>query len=99
MGVGEEIHLQATEVIEAAPVRPMPERRASREIEPWQRDAGTVALAAAGGAVAGIATVAAVRAARAGPRRSTPARLWRGRAREKVVASRSFLIDVHVLDR
>jgi hypothetical protein len=58
----------------------------------------TAAIAAAGGLVAGAATVAAVRAVRAAatPRRSR--RLSRRRdERPSVIASRSFLVDVHVL--
>ena len=59
------------------------------------------ALAAAGGVLAGAATVAAVRAvsavgsqgALAAPPRPPP------RAASNVVASRSFLVDVHLLGR
>ena len=86
--MGEEIDAQRAEVVEAEPVR---------ALQPWQREAGTVALAAAGGAAAGLATVAVVRAARGSGRR--PLLRLPGRARERVVASRSFLIDVHVLGR
>jgi hypothetical protein len=64
------------------------------------REVGTVAIAAAGGLVAGAATVVAMRAAKAvaQPKR----RSVRRRAKDAmpgVVASRSFLIDVHLLDR
>jgi hypothetical protein len=58
----------------------------------------TAAIAAAGGVLAGAVTVAAVRAvgARNGPLR----RLGRRRERRaNVVASRSFLVDVHLLGR
>lgn len=59
----------------------------------------TAAIAVAGGALAGAATVAAVRAVSgAGPKRKT--RKFGRRARPaNVVASRSFLVDVHVLGR
>ena len=84
------------EIVEAEPVRPLPARRESRTIELWGREVGPLAVAAAGGAAAGIAVVAVARAARA-PRR--PPRRGLFRRREKVVASRSFLVDVHVLGR
>ena len=85
-----------TEVVEAEPVRPLPVRSPSRSIQIWGREVGPVAVAAAGGAAAGIAVVAVARAARS-PRR--PPRRGLFRRREKVVASRSFLVDVHVLGR
>jgi hypothetical protein len=89
--------LQATEeVIEAGPVRPLPVRAHGRTIEIWGREVGPLAVAAAGGAAAGVAVVAVARAARS-PRR--PPRRGLFRRREKVVASRSFLVDVHVLGR
>jgi hypothetical protein len=88
---------QATdEVIEAEPVRPLPVRSESRTIEIWGRQVSPVAVAAAGGAAAGVAVVAVARATRS-PRR--PPRRGLFRRREKVVASRSFLVDVHVLGR
>ena len=60
----------------------------------------TAALAAAGGALAGVATVAAVRAVAVGSRGRSPRRLSRRRSeRPNVLASRSFLVDVHLLDR
>ena len=84
------------EVIEAEPVRPLPVRPQGRAIEIWGREVGPLAVAAAGGAAAGVAVVAVARAARA-PRRAPRRGLFR--RREKVVASRSFLVDVHVLGR
>jgi hypothetical protein len=84
----------------APEARPLPAKRSqSRDLAP-AREVGTVAIAAAGGLVAGAATVVAMRAARsvAQPRR----RSVRKRAKDAlpgVVASRSFLIDVHLLDR
>lgn len=61
----------------------------------------TAAIAAAGGAIAGAATVAAVRAVGAvGGRRRPSKRVARRQERPgNVVASRSFLVDVHLLGR
>jgi hypothetical protein len=62
-------------------------------------EARTAAIAAAGGVLAGAATVAAVRAV-ASTRKSSR-RLSRRREQRpaNVVASRSFLVDVHLLGR
>jgi hypothetical protein len=87
---------RSDEVVEAEPVRPLPVRAQSRTIEIWGREFGPLAVAAAGGAAAGVAAIAVARAARS-PRR--PPRRGLFRRREKVVASRSFLVDVHVLGR
>jgi hypothetical protein len=84
-------------VIEAEPVRPLPVRAEGRTIELWGREVGPLAVAAAGGAAAGVAVVAIARVASRAPRR--PPRRGLFRRREKVVASRSFLVDVHVLGR
>jgi len=89
--------LQPTEdLVEAEPVRPLPVRAQSGAIEIWGREFGPLAVAAAGGAAAGVAVVAVARAARTARR---PPRRGLFRRREKVVASRSFLVDVHVLGR
>jgi len=62
-------------------------------------DARTAAVAAVGGVLAGAATVAAARAVGSAVRKS-PGRLLPGRRRQpKIVASRSFLVDVHLLGR
>ncbi|HWO16882.1 MAG TPA: hypothetical protein VNM89_09255 [Solirubrobacterales bacterium] len=61
------------------------------------REARTAAIAAVGGVLAGAATVAAVRAVGSGKRSGK--RLGRRRGRDNVVASRSFLVDVHLLGR
>jgi hypothetical protein len=76
---------------------PEPARRG--EIEAWRGEVRAAAIAAAGGLVAGAATVAAVRAVRSGtPRRQRGRRLLRRRdERSSVIASRSFLVDVHIL--
>ncbi len=80
-------------------VRPLPDRRRPSELSVWREDVRTAAIAAAGGIVVGAATVVAVRATRAA---TAPRRRLARRGKEKmpgVVASRSFLIDVHLLDR
>ena len=87
---------RSEELIEAGPVRPLPVRAQGRTIEIWGREVGPLAVAATAGAAAGVAVIAVARTARA-PRR--PPRRGLLRRREKVVASRSFLVDVHVLGR
>ena len=70
------------------------------ELDAWRGEIKTVAVAAAGGLAAGAATVAAVNAVRAAAERRKPTRVVRrGGKNERGLASRSFLIDVHVLDR
>jgi hypothetical protein len=66
-----------------------------------RNEARTAVMAAAGGVLAGAATVAAVRAvtAVAAGRKRTPRRLTRRERPNNVVASRSFLVDVHLLGR
>ncbi len=88
---------QEQEIVEAEPVRPLPVPAEGRTIELWGRQVGPLAVAAAGGAAAGVAVVAIAKAASRSPRR--PPRRGLFRRREKVVASRSFLVDVHVLGR
>jgi hypothetical protein len=89
--------LQTSEtLIEAEPVRPLPVPSQPGTIELWGREVGPLAVAATAGAAAGVVAVAVARAARP-PRR--PPRRGLFRRREKVVASRSFLVDVHVLGR
>jgi hypothetical protein len=63
-------------------------------------EARTAVMAAAGGVLAGAATVAAVRAVGAvAGRKKSPRRLARRERPANVVASRSFLVDVHLLGR
>jgi hypothetical protein len=62
-------------------------------------EARTAAIAAAGGVIAGAATVAAVRAVGAAAGRKKSSRRLSRRERSNVVASRSFLVDVHLLGR
>ena len=88
--------IEAEELVEAEPVRPLPVRAEGRTIEVWGREVPLV-VAAAGSAAAGVAVVAIARSAARAPRR--PPRRGLFRRREKVVASRSFLVDVHILGR
>jgi hypothetical protein len=84
------------------PVRPLPSgyeepQSALPALRPEVRSA---AIAAAGGVLAGAATVAAVRAVSTAAARAKGPRLpGRRRDRQNVVASRSFLVDVHLLGR
>ena len=84
------------ELVEAEPVRPLPVRAEGRTIALWGHDV-PLTVAAAGAAAAGVAVLAIARAASRPSRR--PPRRGLFRRREKVVASRSFLVDVHVLGR
>lgn len=85
----------------AEPVRALPLPYREPGTPALRSEVRTAAIAAAGGVLAGAATVAAVRAVSAvGSRASAGRRLARRRERpSKVVASRSFLIDVHLLGR
>ena len=94
--MAEEIATTQGELVDAGPVRPLPVRSEPRTIELWGREVGPLALAATAGAAAGVAAVAATRAARS-PRR--PPRRGLFRRRERVIGSRSFLIDVHLLGK
>ena len=86
---------------DAEPVRALPLRYEEPASPALRGEVRTAALAAAGGVLAGAATVAAVRVVGAvGSRRRSPKRLSRRRERPaNVVASRSFLVDVHLLGR
>ena len=86
---------QRQQVVEAAPVRPLPALAEPRTIELWGREV-PVTVAATAGAAASVAAIAVARRVRA-PRRVPRRGLFR--RREKVVSSRSFLVDVHVLGR
>jgi hypothetical protein len=85
------------------PVRPLPrayEERPGSALPVLRAEVRTAAIAAAGGVIAGAATVAAVRAVSgAASRPRSPRRFGRRRERQNVVASRSFLVDVHLLGR
>ena len=83
------------------PVRVLERYEESTALPALRGEVRTAAIAAAGGVLAGAATVAAVRAVGAvTARRGSSRRLARRReAPAKVVASRSFLVDVHLLGR
>jgi hypothetical protein len=84
--------------LEPVSVRPVPhEGSASLAV---RNEARTAAIAAAGGVLAGAATVAAVRAVGAvATRKRGPRRPARRERPANVLASRSFLVDVHLLGR
>jgi hypothetical protein len=83
-----------------ADVRPLPVLAESRVIEPAPEVSLPAALVAAtGGFLLGVATFVLVRVLRR-PQSNVSVRLGRGRGRSKrsdIAASRSFLIDVHLL--
>ena len=85
------------------PVRTLPTRyeEPGSSLPVLRGEVRTAAIAAAGGVLAGAATVAAVRAVAAvGSKPRSPRRIGRRRAdRPNIVASRSFLVDVHLLGR
>ena len=89
----------ADEDVEVAEPTRLPEPVRRSELDAWRGEVRTAAIAAAGGIVAGAATVAAVRAVRQGgtPRRQRARRILGRREQQSVVASRSFLVDVHIL--
>ncbi len=85
---------------EAEPVRALPLPYEEPPSPVLRGEVRTAAIAAAGGVLAGAATVAAVRAVSAvGSKTRAPRRFSRRRDRPNVVASRSFLVDVHLLGR
>ncbi|HET7417405.1 MAG TPA: hypothetical protein VFJ61_07275 [Solirubrobacterales bacterium] len=85
------------------PVRPLPSTYSepSGSALALRPEVRSAALAAAGGVLAGAATVAAVRAVSGAASRARSPRRFPRRRREtqNVVASRSFLVDVHLLGR
>lgn len=89
----------ATEPVRALPRAPQDEPGSALPV--LRTEVRSAAIAAAGGVLAGAATVAAVRAvSSAASRPRAPRRLGgRRRDRQNVVASRSFLVDVHLLGR
>jgi hypothetical protein len=107
-----ELHLDAEVVAEedagpadaTAPVRPLPssyEPDQGSALPVLRTEVKTAALAAAGGVLAGAATVAVVRAVTGAATKTRAQRRLAGRRRDRqnVVASRSFLVDVHLLGR
>jgi hypothetical protein len=97
---GEIVAEEDAEPREAEPVRALPLPYAESTAPVLRAEVRSAALAAAGGVLAGAATVAAVRAvSAAGSRPRSTRRLSRRRDRQNVVDSRSFLVDVHLLGR
>lgn len=107
-----ELHVDAEVVAEedagpadaTDPVRPLPasfEPSQGSSLPALRPEVKTAAIAAAGGVLAGAATVAAVRAVTGvAAKAKAPKRFaGRGRQSQNVVASRSFLVDVHLLGR
>ena len=92
--------LEEHEAAEAVPASPLPATTSGGDVSVLRDEARTVAIAAAGGVVAGAATVAVVKAASraASPKRSKRGLLRRQKQNE-IIASRSFLVDVHLLGR
>jgi hypothetical protein len=85
---------------DAEPVRALPLAYEEPALPVLRGEVRTAAIAAAGGVLAGAATVAAVRAVSAvGSKTRSPHRFSRRRDRPNVIASRSFLVDVHLLCR
>jgi hypothetical protein len=86
------------------PVRPLPagyEESPGASLPVLRPEVRTAAIAAAGGVLAGAATVAVVRAVTGAASKAKAPRRLTGRRRERqnIVASRSFLVDVHLLGR
>lgn len=81
-------------------VSDVPEARVL-ERPPEQMTLSAPVAAATGGVLAGIATFALVRVLRHGLRRKPSIKLGRGRRRTKleIAGSRSFLVDVHILNK
>ena len=98
--VGEVVSEEVAEPGEEGRVRTLPQRLSDASAPALRGEVRTAAIAVAGGAIAGVATVAAVRAVgSAGTRRKSSRALTRKGKPRNVVASRSFLVDVHLLDR
>lgn len=82
-------------VSEARPVE-RPANRPGGALQTWLASLPAPAVAAAGGFVMGVVTWVAVRVLRGDRRRSALARR-RSRKSVEVAATRSFLVDVHLL--
>jgi hypothetical protein len=97
---GEILAEEDGEARDAEPVRALPLPYSEPASPVLRSEVRSAAIAAAGGVLAGAATVAAVRAVSAvSSKPRSPRRLSRRRDRQNVVASRSFLVDVHLLGR
>jgi hypothetical protein len=89
---GEVRHLPVpSEVVQARPVEPSPVQQLQRFVSQLPAPA----VAAAGGFLMGVVTWVSVRVLRGRRRSVVPGR--RGRRGVEVAASRSFLVDVHLL--
>lgn len=79
----------------------LPVTRAAGDPSVWRDEARAVAMAAAGGIVAGAATVAVVKAASkvGAPAKRSRRGIIRREKPNEIIASRSFLVDVHLLGR
>lgn len=79
----------------------LPATTSGGDVSVLRDEARTVAIAAAGGVVAGAATVAVVKAASrvAAPKRKKRSGILRRQKQNEIIASRSFLVDVHLLGR
>lgn len=101
--VAEEVlDIEAVEELEPgvepdAETRHLPEKRSIRDLEILRNEGRTIAIAAAGGVAAGVATVAVANIAKAGARRALRRKPSKRERAAKIVASRSFMVDVHVL--
>jgi hypothetical protein len=98
---GEVLAEEDAEPQDAGSVRALPATYEESSSLPVLRgEVKSAALAAAGGVLAGAVTVAAVRAVSAvGSRSRVPRIAGRRQRPAKVLASRSFLVDVHLLGR
>jgi hypothetical protein len=77
--------------------RPLPVLAEPRPIEPRREVSLPAAVAAAtGGFLLGVASFVLVRILRR-PKSAATLRLRRGRKRTEIAASRSFLVDIHLL--
>ena len=98
--VGEVVSEETADAADEGQVRTLPQRLSDASPPALKGEVRTAAIAVAGGAIAGVATVAAVRAVGSvGTRRKASRALTRKGKPRNVVASRSFLVDVHLLDR
>ena len=80
-----------------AEVRPLPVLAEPRVIEPRREVSLPAAVVAAtGGFLMGVATFVLVKVLRR-PRRTATLRLGGGRKKSEIAASRSFLVDIHLL--
>jgi hypothetical protein len=99
--IAEEMELVEAEIVEDdGPAENLPEAAAPAQVVRAREEVRTAALVAAGGVVAGAATVAAVHVARTSAKR-LPQLLRRNKGPQEpaILATQSFRVDVHLLDR